>query len=342
MTRGNKDNADAKGTLRHGAWLWDEAAKLYLQQGITPPPTLSLLGDEPYTMSITDGRYGRSPTGELWDAARNRIVRTVGGVGIFGVALGATQVNGTPPYSFLTRKWDGGYGTSVFAPWRMTDDFGVSLPVRVDDPNIAAGFHKAFQEFTPKDVLIEQRGELTDFEKRELHDAMREDFAAMLDVLGTPKRASLDGASIEFKLPDGVAARVSYIETILQNRATGAPIRPSDVVSLDLRREENKYPTVTLSSSNYPGLKSVGAYVTPHAGKWNPELVEHDDIMQLTAVMHELAAQANSGIFRSPDSRGLSSAEDAIADDAARFLQSLVDLTDASQEVVARLLTAKR
>ena len=341
MTRSNESSEAAKATLRHGAWLHDEATKLYIREGIIPPPTFALLGDEPHTISMGAARY-RSVAGELVDAARNRIVHTFGGVGIFGAELHATQVNGTPPYSFLTRKWGSGYGTSVFAPSGMTDDFGMSLPILVDNPAIAGEFHEAFRKFTPEDILIEQRGELTDREQYELHNGMRIDFCTMLDSLNVPEGASLDGARIEFKLPDGIEARVSYIEAILRDRVTGALVHPSDVVSLDLRRGENDHPVVTLSSSHYPGLRSASAYVTPQADKWNPEPLRHDDIMQLAVVMRELAKQANHGIFQSPDSRGLFSVEDTIAGDAARFVQPQVDLTDASQEVIARLLTAKR
>jgi len=333
-----KMSEQAKATIRHGIWIWDKASELYRRKGVPLPLDVTLLGDQRISYEVGISKdYGTDPFNRMVGS----ICRGLGGRAIRGVNLHTKQTDLRLPrgegYSFLTRKnMIGDYGTTVFQRTGERDIVGEI----VDAPDIAEAYHNSFQALTPDNIIIEQRGELTDHEQGQLFHGMHEDFSAIMKALKVPEATyTANGAATSFKLPGDATARMRYIKHGLQNLATGK-VSEGCIISLGVYRRGDSYPKVDLSSFALSVGWSVNAQVmVDRTGRSTP--VYHDDIIQLSHLMHELAASADCGRFTIPGGQDRSHSSlfvDPLVNDLGSYLQPSVVLSEASEEVVNRLL----
>lgn len=313
MTNGESLSDASKTALELGVLLRKAAKRLYWQAGVQLNELVSLTTDSNTDSNVDISLY-LSRNGNVIDLGHDTAKRLIGQAGVWGYTMLATETAlGGKTTTYHTHR-DGNarfngkpYDTFVTGVLRPTGKVENHLPVlkQIPDPEATEAtwdFLEKFSNLTPENIVIEQRGALSD---REANQAFGE-MGNYINKIARHFKATSEqlngetGGGVIYKLSDDIRARLTYKPSGILTR-TGRPIySPHIGLSLEQINERGiaNGAIIRLSAQQMPGgRRFVDAfrYDNDQAGLPTRETLQRNDTLALLSIMGAITENCDKG-----------------------------------------------
>lgn len=315
MTNGESLSDASKTALELGVLLRKAAKRLYWQAGVQLNELVSLTTDSNTDSNVDISLY-LSRNGNVIDWGHDTANQLIGRAGVWGYTMWAETACGNETTTYHTHRDENArfngksYGTFVTDVLRPTGKVENHLPVleQIPDPEATEAtwdFLKKFTNLTPENIVIEQRGALSD---READQAFGE-MGNYINKIARHFKATSEqlngetGGGVIYKLSDDIRARLTYKPSGILTR-TGRPIySPHIGLSLEQINERGiaNGATIGLSAQQMPGgRRFVGAfrYDNDQAGLPKSETLQRNDTLALLLIMGAITEDCDKGRLR--------------------------------------------
>lgn len=297
------------GLAKHGQSLYDEATGLYGSNGDWMPPYITL----------SDGTAStelRSHSVNWLESSSQRVinrVRRLGGSVLAGRNISAIHAATweTEPVEFTLREVSSYHrGDRKGNRYQMLMQEAPKRVLDIPDPNeryalppveltteVAGAFMETFMGYTPENILINRRDELSGREQAESYDAMIRAIADMAKGKGRTLKEMSDGGkahgmNIWYRLSGGARLQVSYRDSHVDSLSMDGTRNPQYSPGVSVWVEHPNHPDnkVHVLAFQLPGgKKSLSSTLIRGLVHEPSATLHHDDTMDLIEVVKQVA-----------------------------------------------------